>query len=798
MAKLPGQCGKSIYKKGLLLREKGPFLRCEFTKAHNFMSMSITNRRITTAIIALLVLAACTAPEEAQFPEDTTYEAEVKPDEATRQMIQKVKASAARIDPLRATYVLNRKRATILEKQLEKMEVGADRNLVVYDYGLELLRSGETDKAIEVFENFHNFFSEKVFPEKEKTLNEFKKQLAIAYLRKAEQENCLTNHNNESCIIPLSKKGQHQNREGSTKAIDYLTAALEVNPFDFELQYLLNIAHMTLGGYPEAVPTEFRIPAEYFSQENFPKFQDIAMDLGVAVADMSGGICLDDFNNDGFLDIMVSSWGFEDQIRYFENDKQGGFTDKTSSTGLVGVTGGLNLKHADFNNDGYLDFIILRGAWLENYGKMPNSLIKNNGDGTFSDVTVAAGLYSERPTQTAIWADFDLDGWVDIFIANESTEKAENNCELFRNNGDGTFTELAQQSGIVQTGFFKGVDSGDLNNDGYPDLYISNFAGRNLLYYNSGDGERLSFQLAPESAGVSEPQESFSTWIFDYNNDGLEDIFVSGYSNAERSPANIFMANLRLPEDPRVLERIPKLYRNNGDGTFSDMALQAGLNEPLTTMGCNFGDLDNDGYLDFYAATGDPSFLSIVPNKMYRNVGGNSFEDVTFSGGFGHIQKGHAVGFGDLDMDGDQDIYAVMGGAYEGDTFQNILFENPTGNQNNWINLILEGRSSNRSAIGAKVIITVTESGKTGKIYHTVGTGASFGGNSLMAEIGLGRAETIDTLEVIWPTKTRRTSVFNKVTANRVVRITEGTSTIQSTELAALSFRKKAHEHPNH
>lgn len=752
--------------------------------------------RILKYAVILFILTGCSsAEEEKNQPKKMVYEAKVKPDDITRQMIQKVEASYSQVDPLNATYVLNNKKAELLQKKLDEMEVGADRNLVLYDFGSELLRAGKTDEAIGVFENFYDFFKDKMFLDKEKTLNEFKTQLAISYLRKAEQENCIANHNNESCIIPISEKAQHINPAGSTKAIELLTEYLETAPFNYEIQYLLNIAYMTIGGYPDEVPEEFRIPETYFNQDNFPKFHDVAMDLGVAVNDMSGGICLDDFNNDGFLDMVVSSWGFEDQIRYFENDKKGGFTDKTSYTGLVGVTGGLNLKHADFNNDGNLDFIILRGAWLDKYGKIPNSLIKNNGDGTFSDVTMESGIYSLHPTQTAIWADFNLDGWLDLFIANESQSEGKNQCELFLNNTDGTFREVAQEANLAEIGFFKGVDAGDLNNDGYPDLYISNFNGKNLLYLNSGQESGLSFELAGDEAGVSEPIESFSTWIFDFNNDGFEDIFVSGYSNAEKSPTNMMMANIRNILDPRLEERRPKLYKNNGDGTFTNVSEEMGLNEPVTTMGCNFGDLDNDGFLDFYLATGDPSFISIVPNKMYRNKQGTAFEDVTYSGGFGHIQKGHAVGFGDLDMDGDQDIYAVMGGAYEGDIFQNILFENPIGNENSWINITLEGSTSNRSAIGAKIIATIEEDGKTRKVYHTVGTGASFGGNSLLAEIGLGKANQIKTLEVIWPNKARPSSRFESVPVNAVISIKEGEDKIKTTGLGALSFTKQAHQH---
>jgi len=720
-------------------------------------------------------------------------EAKIKPDKPTRDMIRRVENAYSNIDPESVQYILNRKRAAMLKEKMDEMEVGAERNLVVYEYGQALLRSGDVDQAIDVFQSFHDFFEARIVPDRDIILSELKKQLAIAYLRKGELDNCLINHNNESCIIPISKKAEHIDTLGSSTAVKYLNELLERDPFNFEIRYLLNIAYMTLGKYPEGVPVEFRIPEEYFLQSEFPKFRDVASDLGVDVDGMSGGICIDDFNNDGYLDMVVSAWGPDDQIRYFENNGKGGFNDMTAYTGLVGVTGGLNLKHADYNNDGYIDFIILRGAWLENHGKIPNSLIRNNGDGTFTDVSIETGIYSEHPTQTAIWADFNLDGWVDIFIANESTPNGKNQCELFINNSGRTFTDVAMVAGISETGFFKGVASGDVNNDGYEDIYISNFNGENLLYINSADEKNLSFRLAGDDVGVSEPLQSFSTWIFDFNNDGLEDIFVSGYSSEATSPPNMLMANIFFPYDDALKVRRPKLYKNNGDGTFTDVAYDLGLTEPVTTMGCNFGDLDNDGFLDFYLATGDPSFLSIVPNKMYRNNRGKGFEDITYSGGFGHIQKGHAVGFGDLDMDGDQDIYAVMGGAYEGDNYQNILFENPVGNTNNWINISLEGKTSNRSAIGARIVLTIEEDGNERKIFHTVGTGASFGGNSLLAEIGIGKANAIKKLEVHWPTQNKSVSGFQDVQINRSIKIVEGQNEIEELKLNKASFMKGQH-----
>ena len=739
--------------------------------------------------------------EQATTDHDPMVQKETHIDPATLEMISRVQEAVSKIDIPNVPYILNSKKAELIYQQIPNAS-GMQKMQLLFNYGNELMRSGKTEDAISIIKQVLEFASQ-LEPEnsakmQQKALIIFtvKKQLALCYIRKAEQDNCINNHTNESCIMPFSKKAQHLQREGSENAIQVLLELLKLNPQDYECQYLLNVAHMTLGQYPDAVPDKYRIPEKYFQySSDFPKFSDIAGNLGVDVNNSAGGTCIDDFNNDGYLDIFASSWGFEDQIRYFENNRKGGFTDRTLSIGLTGVTGGLNLKHADFDNDGHLDFIILRGAWLEENGRIPNSLIRNNGDGTFKDVTIESGMYSLKPTQNAVWADFNLDGWLDLFIANESTPESLNNCELFMNNTDGTFTDVALDAGISAVGFFKGVACGDLNNDRYPDIYLSNYLGANTLYYNDGNADgNISFSKADKSIKVFMPDRSFSTWIFDYNNDGHEDIFVSGYSTDDKNAANIMIESIKTG----LNENRPYLYKNNGDGSFTDVTLESHLFEPVATMGCNFGDLDNDGFLDFYLATGDPELFSIVPNKMYRNVDGRRFEDVTYTAGFGHIQKGHAVGFGDLDMDGDQDIYAVMGGAFEGDVFQNILFENPIGNKNNWINILLEGTESNRSAIGAKLVLTLDDHGSSRKIFYTVGTGASFGGNSLLAEIGLGQSKAIETIEVLWPHETKRIDTFHNVEVNQVIRIRERSDAVEKLDLFQLEFVKGEHPHHTH
>lgn len=189
-------------------------------------------------------------------------------------------------------------------------------------------------------------------------------------------------------------------------------------------------------------------------------------------------------------------------------------------------------------------------------------------------------------------------------------------------------------------------------------------------------------------------------------------------------------------------------------------------------MGANFGDLDNDGFLDFYLGTGYPPYFALMPNLMYRNRAGESFADVTTAGGFGNLQKGHAVVFADLDRDGDQDVFAQMGGALAGDRFHNSLYQNP-GFGNRWVNVELTGVRSNRSAIGARIRVQVLEEGKSRSIYKHVNSGGSFGANSLEQTIGLGKAERIELLEVYWPTSDV-TQTFRDVPMDRSLHVLEG------------------------
>jgi hypothetical protein len=230
-----------------------------------------------------------------------------------------------------------------------------------------------------------------------------------------------------------------------------------------------------------------------------------------------------------------------------------------------------------------------------------------------------------------------------------------------------------------------------------------------------------------------------------------------------------------------------RLYRNNHDGTFADVTKEARLFRLIHAMGLNFVDYDNDGWLDFLAGTGDPDFSTLMPNRAFRNAEGRFFQDVTTSGGLGHLQKGHAVVVGDLDHDGDQDIYEIIGGAYSDDTYRNALFENP-GHGNHSVTLKLEGLKSNRGALGARIKVVARTAEGERAIHRVVSTGASFGSSPLRQHIGLGRALGIERVEIFWPV-TGQTQVLKGLELNRAYTVREGDAGAKPWSLRSFKLR---------
>ena len=631
------------------------------------------------------------------------------------------------------------------------------------------LRFGEAEEAIRLLSDAMN---EELREQPEVSHEvELLQELAVASLKMGELDNCVSPDGRLICALPMDKSAIHEDKQGANGAIEYLMRLLELEPDNIRAIWLLNIAHMALGTYPDGLPPQFRLePQAFESEHHIGRFKEIAPYASLYAVNTAGGSIIEDFDNDGLLDIMTSTWDPCKPLTYYRNKGNGAFIDYTAKAGLNAQLGGLNITQTDYNNDGLMDVLVMRGGWMKIRGQMRMSLLRNNGDNTFTDVTGQSGLANPAyPSQSAAWADYDNDGDLDLFACNETMREAgvESTAlmfpsQLFRNDGNGRFEDVAQDAGLQNWRYCKGSAWGDYDNDGDADLYISNFGEDNRLYRNNGDGSFTDIAL---ELGVIEPIDSFATWFWDYDNDGWLDIFIAAYGENISNAAADYMGLRNKGERLR-------LYRNNGSGGFEDVTRAVGLWRIHLAMGANFGDLDNDGYPDFYLGTGAPAYDAIAPNAMYRNNEGGNFQDVTFSGGFGHLQKGHGISFGDLDRDGDQDIFMQVGGFYPGDGFVNALYENP-GHGNHWLSVKLVGVESNRAAIGARIKITLNDQdGARRSVHAVVGNGSSFGGSTLTQEIGLGQARQIISLEVYWhATNTRQ--VFTNVPLDEHIRIRE-------------------------
>jgi hypothetical protein len=684
--------------------------------------------------------------------------------------------SLSRVANFQTNYFLSGKRAEFLLSNKPHFSSGKEAIVWNLKYAFELLNSGNVLGAIKEIESFLEDFSgsdlEKTRIPMFKSLYEL---LAVSYLRYGENDNCVANHNAESCILPLKGKAIHVKKKGSQQALRYYGMLLEVYPEDVQLRWLYNIAAMTLGGFPQGVNEKFRIDfaAADTKVPGFMPFYNSATDLGVDVNGLSGAGIIEDFNRDGFMDVFASSYGIKDNVTLFFSDGKGGFTDMTDSAQLRGITGGLNAKQADFNNDGFMDILLLRGAWLDVGGEWPNSLLRNNGDGTFSDVTFEAGMGSSfYPTETAAWADVNNDGWVDVFIANENNDKNAHPCELFVNNGDGTFTDKAKDWNMDGNfGYAKAANFADFNNDGWMDLFLGCLGQPNYLFMNRGkqpNGE-LKFINIASKAGVTSPNMSFPAIVVDFDHNGFPDILSTSFPLDRLD----YVAQDVGEEMLGITSKVEKtrLFLNQGNETFKDVSKEWNIDKMIYAMGLNSGDLNNDGWIDIYAGTGAFAFTTLVPNRVFLNRGGKGFDEVTMQSGMGHLQKGHGIGFGDLDNDGDQDVYITLGGAVEGDVAHNALFVNPnTGN--NWLRIQLRGKE-NKNSVGARVRVTgKLATGKVQSWYHTVGDGGTFGSNSMELELGLGAVSEIVEVRIDWPG--RKTEVYNGVGINKAWIFHEG------------------------
>ena len=449
------------------------------------------------------------------------------------------------------------------------------------------------------------------------------------------------------------------------------------------------------------------------------RFENVAsrVGLGAQGPNLAGGSVFDDFTGDGLPDLFTTSLDADLGASLSVNHGDGTFGERPAWAGLGDQVYALNVTRTDFDNDGDLDVLLLRGAWET---PLRLSLLRNKGDGSFDDVTVASGLAEPIATESAAWGDYDNDGWVDLFVCGEylppggapssSPHDPRNRCRLYHNQRDGTFVNVAAAAGVTNERCAKGSAWGDYDGDGRLDLFVSNMGQESRLYHNEGNGKFLD--VAPK-LGVTGADASFACWFWDYDNDGLLDLYVNDY-RARVAEVLCSAMGLKIEGSSH-----PRLYRNLGPAGFRDVTSEVGLDRAMAPMGSNFGDIDNDGYLDIYLGTGDMSYEGLDVNLMFKNFDGLRFEDVTSSSGTGHLQKGHGVSFADWDCDGDLDLFVELGGGTPGDQAYNALFQNP-GHGRHWLKVKLVGTKTNRAALGAKIRVDLKSTDSASKRARSI------------------------------------------------------------------------------
>jgi hypothetical protein len=532
------------------------------------------------------------------------------------------------------------------------------------------------------------------------------------------------------------------------------------------------------------------------------QFVDVAQQAGLTIPNVWGGIdrkrviietkgsglAFFDYDNDGWLDIYLSNgsrldthWpaGKAPTTHLYKNNRDGTFTDVTEKSGLGRSGWQTGVCVGDYDNDEWDDLFCC--FWGHNI------LFHNNGNGTFTDVTRKAGLYREqgRWGTGSTFLDYDRDGHLDLFVCNyikldpDKIPSADDMtfCQwkgvpimcgprglpadtniLYHNNGDGTFTDVSEKSGILKPGprySITGV-SYDFDNDGWPDIYVAVDSQPSIMYQNNHDG---TFTDVAVMAGCAynddgHEQAGMGLAVADYDCDGWFDIFKTNF-----------------------VDDTVNLYHNNGDGTYSDVSFTSGVgvNNRYVAWGCGFIDYDNDGWQDIVQINGHVypevdkyNFAETFknPRLVYKNLGNGHFKDVSAEMGPGISERFSSRGaaFGDYNNNGNMDVLVLNLNDLPS------LLRNDGGNKQNWIKIKLIGTKCNRTAIGARARVTT---GKHTQMDEVHGGTSVMSQSDLRLHFGLGKAETVDCVEVKWPT-TQKIERFLDVKANRILTIREG------------------------
>jgi hypothetical protein len=455
-----------------------------------------------------------------------------------------------------------------------------------------------------------------------------------------------------------------------------------------------------------------------------------------------------DFDNDGNLDLFVDNH-YNIGSYLYRNNGNGTFTDIRPISGLRPAGDRHGSAWVDFNNDGALDLSVTKGALAgHGLGDKKDELYQNLGASQFTDVADAAGVTNTWGRGRSVaWGDYNNDGYVDLLLGNTQT-----NLVLLKNNGDGTFLDVTVQAGLEGLQYNECVFA-DYDNDGFPDICCTDSAAFNapgdLLLKNNGDG---TFTDVSHQAGIGRLSDGRSIAWGDYNNDGYLDLFIS-----------------RGMDDGSLVQ---SLYRNNGDGTFTDVSNRSGLGIIANSRAAAWGDFNNDGYLDLYVVDSGSDPVGKGANHLFRNNRNGTFTDVASNAGVQVLvaSRGRGAAWGDYDNDGFLDLFVTNG---EGNTDfvmgPQILFHNER-NSNHWLKINLIGTTSNRQGLGAKVTIRVGARSQYREANGAMGHYLSQGAAPL--HFGLGKATVVDQIIVKWPSGVNQ--ILSNISADQAITVTEG------------------------
>jgi hypothetical protein len=509
------------------------------------------------------------------------------------------------------------------------------------------------------------------------------------------------------------------------------------------------------------------------------------------------GVAFYDYDNDDWLDIfLVNGWrlegfpkGQEPVSRFFKNNRDGTFTDVTKKAGLIHYGWGQGVCIGDYDNDGFDDI------YITSFGK--NVLYHNNGNGTFTDVTEKAGVGTsgKRWNTGCAFVDYDRDSHLDLFVANyidldlataPLPESGPCNYKgvlvacgppgliggnniLFHNNGDGTFSDVSERAGISRANgtFGLGVLTADFNNDGWPDIYVANDSTASALYQNKRNGtfSDVAMEAGCALSADGKPQAGMGVSAADYDLDGNLDIVKTNFAGDT-----------------------PSLYHNIGGGNFEDATFPAGLGKHTQFLGwgCGFLDMDNDGWPDILICNGHvyPEVEQLRTEAgyaqqkiLYRNLRNGHFEDVSSQGGAGIMVPvaSRGAAFGDFDNDGDIDVVVNTINDYP------QLLRCDLRLENNWLKIKTIGTKSNRSGIGARLRCVTHPPGETKphqQIDEVRSGGSYISQNDLRVHFGIGKAEKVELLEIRWPSGALDT--LKDVKPNQLIVVKEGEGIVRS------------------